>query len=550
MTTALAIVPRENWQVIFGPPGAGKTTKLLAYLSQEMQRGTPPKEIAFVSFTRAAQDEARRRAAKTLRCLPDDLKWFRTIHSMGFRLLGLGKGDLVTPKLMETFAAKHGYEFSRVLPPDEDDPTDYGIEVRRPDDKLLATLAWARNRRVPLADAARLSPFGVSARHFDLFVQRYTAMREREERYDFHDLLEGVLAQDLKPPVRVAFIDEAQDLSPMQVAVVERWFWTCERVYVAGDDDQAIYSFLGGDPDWLLSLSHSCRIEILEQSYRVPKAVHAMAEYIIARNTKRVPKTYRPTGHEGQIVVADRRSALDLIDESEDTYVLSRSWYPIRSFAKDLRKRGIAFRVEKHPTWSPLGVLSTVAAWKAVLELQAGGTIHAKQCRAIFDLIPANTDSLMPKGAKKLAKENKDPVDLAVLRSWDLSYLALAIEKTGTAVLLKVTGRVRTELEAIMRRYGCLPEPKVTLVSIHSSKGRQADTVIVLPQLSRATNMAMAVRGPHGESENRLAYVAVTRTKRRLIICKSESRRSYPYEEIASRIRIPQVTEDDWQFGD
>ena len=75
---------------IFGPPGTGKTTKLISIVKQELEDGTRPEDIAFVSFSRKAADEARTRASSALNMNPDEMVWFRTLHSMAFQYQGIG----------------------------------------------------------------------------------------------------------------------------------------------------------------------------------------------------------------------------------------------------------------------------------------------------------------------------------------------------------------------------------------------------------------------------------------------------------------------------
>ena len=74
---------------IFGPPGTGKTTRLIEIVQQELDSGTPPERIAVVSFSRKAAEEARERAAVKLNMDVEQMVWFRTLHSFAFQMLSL-----------------------------------------------------------------------------------------------------------------------------------------------------------------------------------------------------------------------------------------------------------------------------------------------------------------------------------------------------------------------------------------------------------------------------------------------------------------------------
>src|SRR5579862_1483987 len=74
---------------IFGPPGTGKTTRLLKEMELAMKDGVVPKEIGFFSFTNQAAHEARTRAMNKFPQFPHkDFQSFRTLHSLAYRLLG------------------------------------------------------------------------------------------------------------------------------------------------------------------------------------------------------------------------------------------------------------------------------------------------------------------------------------------------------------------------------------------------------------------------------------------------------------------------------
>jgi len=89
------MICRSDWHVVFGPPGTGKTTFGMRYVEERLKRGVLPHQIGYISFTKQAATEARHRAMSQFELDPDDLPYFRTIHSLCFQQLQLRPDKLM-----------------------------------------------------------------------------------------------------------------------------------------------------------------------------------------------------------------------------------------------------------------------------------------------------------------------------------------------------------------------------------------------------------------------------------------------------------------------
>ncbi len=109
---------------------------------------------------------------------------------------------------------------------------------------------------------------------------------------DFTDMVEKYVKEIDPPEYKVFIVDEAQDLTPLQWEFVNKVAATSKRVYLAGDDDQAIYEWNGAKVRCFLDFPG--KIFILNKSYRLNEVILNFSKEILKFITERQEKDFTP----------------------------------------------------------------------------------------------------------------------------------------------------------------------------------------------------------------------------------------------------------------
>ena len=499
---------------IFGPPGTGKTTKLLDMVDQNLSAGIASSDIAFLAFTRKAANEAKERASLRFNLDPKkDLFYFRTLHSLALTLTDIRTEQVLQNEHYKELGDAIGVSFGvNKRGGMEDMP-----ETNRSSDPVLSLISLATLRKVPLREQYNESRIDTDWNTVAYIAEALKNYKEEFNMYDFTDMLKLFVenGDTCCPNFAVTFLDEAQDLSPLQWDIAHLLDRKSERMYVAGDDDQAIYKFAGADVDHFINLNGSS--ETLSQSYRVPTSVWNVAQGIAKRIHRRFPKDYKPREDMGTVKRINTVSELDM---AHGTWlILAQAGYQLQEVANELKSSGRLFNFRGHRSVSER-VSNAVNGWEQV---RSGKSVLGNTVKAIYSFM--STKDRIARGFKRLSGLDEDSFYTFTELVEDHGLLATN-EMIWHEAMDKMPERDRAYIVAMLRRGEKFNGiPRINVSTIHGSKGGEADNVVVFTDLSPAADESMRI---DADDIHRTFYVGVTRTKENLFIVEPEDiSRSY-----------------------
>ena len=517
---------------IDGAPGSGKTTAVIRLMQEHVDDGDfRLGEGIIVSFTRAAAHDIARRINEG----GEPGRYHCTLHALCRRYYGF-EGEIAETKL-RLFMREEGIPYMPRARGGGDDIAYASNDADpSPGNQLMGFFNWQRNCMLPLADAFRM--YDPSPELYDWWdLDRLTALWgryvawKRENRYaDFTEMLE--YAVENPPGERFPFfvLDEAQDCTALQFAVVERFAAVSDVCYLAGDIDQGIYSFIGADTREFME-AETTATDLLTVNHRSGTTLVNAAQQVIERNKRRFPK-HVEAAREGGIVTESRW--MPELDPTESTFVLARGHYLLGEQIAELQRAGYPF-VEARGKYGVGGKAS--AAYERIRALLRGQTVTLDEWRLILDLVPSKGPWLM-RGAKTRVRNLDEElrhttyirpgqlVDygatadfVAAVRAGSMDPFA-RIDETQRDYLRMVEERYGSEyLEPVKARQTCFVGP------IHAVKGLEADHVVLHHGMPPASFDAARI---DPEPERRVMYVGMTRARERLTWLTTPTPRTMP----------------------
>ena len=453
--------------IVLGPPGTGKTHTLLEKVDEYLKT-TNPDRIGYFAFTRKAANEARSRAMKKFNLEEDDLPYFRTLHSLAFKSLGLKKNQVMQKRHYEDLGRKEHL----FLDYNDYDEEETGLFTTKSDYLRIINLAKLRN--ISIDEQYNLKEHNQDVEYETLIhlSNRLTDYKKEYNLIDYNDMILKFIKLGKSPNFDVVFIDEAQDLSLMQWDMVKSISDKTVDSYIAGDDDQAVFRWAGADVDSFIAQEGN--IIQLKESRRVPRKIHELANSIIGRVDNRIDKSWNPKQHEGKLSAYDNFEDIDM--SSGKWLVLTRTRSMLDSLEETLREKGFYYDNRFKKLYEK-DIQEAASNWEHLIK---GQMLDAKQVEDI---------------SKYISKEkwNKDRLKSMVKNSL---YSYEQLEKDYGLQTKEIwydafdqAGEKRINYIRRMKRNGEMlnQEPRIKLSTIHSAKGGEEDNVVLLTDLTYNT---------------------------------------------------------------
>lgn len=491
-------------KIILGPPGTGKTTALLDLVDECLANNIAPGKIGFISFTRKSVNEARDRAAERFSMDPKFFDYFRTIHSLSFRQLGMSSSDVVQRRDLVEIGETIGIPIKGYQQMDKE------IYEMQRGDQLVFLESLSRLLCEDYETTYQNINPDFSSHEFQYYIETYANYKKSNLLYDFTDMLVKFYNEGTAPKLEALFIDEAQDLCPLQWRIVEILMKSSVNTYIAGDDDQAIFRWSGADVDYFIDLAKENETRILGHSFRLPIKIHEEAERLADRIRNRTKKEFTPTENIGSV---NYTASLENIDMDKGQWlILVRNGYLEKPAVEYLRSCGYAFegRYDK-PAESE--VLKAALIWE---RLRKENKITVAEAKLMLSFISKKNMSGNFKRALS-GRRGNEVITLENIKSW----CGLHAEGIWHEVLDKISIEDREYYIAARKRGETfIGQPRIRVSTIHGAKGGESENVVLFTDISARTYRSMM---NNFDDELRVFYVGITRAKENLWIVSPSS---------------------------
>ena len=494
--------------IIPGPPGTGKTWTLVnKYLAKEINElHTDPKKIVYVTFSNAAADVANEK-------IKHSLLYISTLHHLGTRECNIDTTtQLLKDRKWKQFTSQsqicRGMKF-------ETKRDMYGNTIHQ--NPHMRIITYSRSKKISLIEAALQLDLHHSV---DLWLteqidEDLRSYKDQTGMIEFSDMITKFVKEDKRLSLDAVFLDEAQDLSPLQWDMFFHIEEQCERSYIAGDDDQTIYGFQGADPNIFINLKGTFDNQVY--SHRVPKKIHAKALEILKQINERLDKPWEARDEEG--TYKENCLLTDFNFKNDEWMILAQTNAQLKEPAQFLNDLNLRYKGGQNELL-PTDLLRAYNIWN---KLNSGASVSGEDAQHVIK------NFLRKKQVKHGFGEGKllDKVFTVTLEELQKDHGLLV---TGSWEHLHMSDEQKNYIKLLLKNGDDLTtDSKIELSTIHGAKGRECENVILYIDFgSEDENDFLANEADKDPDKiHRLFFVGVTRAKQNLYIMESTQTNFY-----------------------
>jgi len=468
----------------YGPPGTGKTFKLISRSKAYARLGTPLHKIGYFAFSKKAAGVAKERMPASDKNLP----YFQTLHSFCFNFLDMKKEDIMQPYHYEKFGKEINVKVKYADKYNKEE-----INYLTCDNPYFQLIHKAVNKCITPREEYELwehNPKEILWTTLKYISDNLVKYKDAKNLYDFNDLVDLTIKckdKDNFPTFKAVFIDEAQDLSPLQWKLFDVFKQKSEDVYLAGDDDQAIFVWAGADVERFIK--EPAKEKVLKYSKRVSRTVQEESQKPIEQIMGiRKEKHYLPRDFEGESLTISNINQIDLTKGK--WLILSRTISRQLKIAEELKRKNLYYETNKGKSFS-VTLYNTAMLYESWCK---GKILQEKEEKQIQEYLGNN-----------LFNRKIDWFDQFVK----------ADEKEKLYIKNMLDNKENLNAKA-----------RIWLSTIHAAKGGEEDNVILCLDMGSKILKSIKRSQQKHDEEHRVWYVGTTRARNNLYKLKAKIKRT------------------------